>query len=355
MVAPNREIANKFFPFNISAMSNSVEVYNLSEDINMDETRGRSIALSPISSRATSTHSSTLSIPYVDRMKVQNNNFFWFNQTEQENFQLSYTSLKEGNSDDQNRNQVSVAANPTKNTREQYVSIKDLVLNFSCSSNKNMFNMQLPYDIDQALDFKSWDSNFHAISLHGSMLHLVLDIKYIKESLRRIQKYILDKSIEGDKANNVKDLEGVSEVAWGFISALYESHWDQLIADKNNLSFRCKIKAQFSLQIIKETSPKKGKDIDKPGAISVFPLPIPAKSPKEVVKISKFFKKNLDNKGKKSYAQALSANTNTARETLKIKEVFPNLQNKKIENIQKIISNGSKTKPQLKMTTKRPS
>ena len=141
MVAPNIEIANKFFPFNISAMSNSVEVHNLSEDINMDETRGRSIAPSSISSRATSTHSNTLSIPYVDRMKVQNNNFFWLNQTEQENFQLSYTSLKKGNSDDQNKNQVSVVADSTKNTREQYISIKDLVLNFSCSSNKNMFNM----------------------------------------------------------------------------------------------------------------------------------------------------------------------------------------------------------------------
>jgi len=55
------------------------------------------------------------------------------------------------------------------------------------------------------------------------------------------------------------------------------------------------------------------------------------------------------------YAQASSANTNTARETLKIKEVFPNLQNKKIENIQKIISDGGKTKPQLNMTTKRQS
>ena len=118
MVVPNREIVNKFFPCNILAMSNSVEVHNLSEDINMDETRGRSIALSPISSRATSTHSNALYIPYVDRMEAQNNNSSWFNQTEQENFQLLYASLKRGNSDDQNRNQVSVAADPTNNMRE---------------------------------------------------------------------------------------------------------------------------------------------------------------------------------------------------------------------------------------------
>ena len=41
-----------------------------------------------------------------------------------------------------------------------------------------------------------------------------------------------------------------------------------------------------------------------------------------------------------------------ARETLKIKEVFPNLQNKKIENIQKIISSEGKPKPWFNMTTK---
>ena len=133
------------------------------------------------------------------------------------------------------------------------------------------------------------------------------------------------------------------------------SYWNQLIADKNNLSFRHKVKAQFSLQTIKETSPKKDKDIDKLATVSVLPPPIPAKSSKKVVEISKFFKKNSDNKGKKSYTQASSANTNTVRETLKIKKVFPNLQNKKIENIQKIISSDGKTKPQLNMTTKGPS
>jgi len=45
-------------------------------------------------------------------------------------------------------------------------------------------------------------------------------------------------------------------------------------------------------------SSQKGKNIDKLAAVSVLLLPIPAKSPKEVVKISKIFKKNPDNKGK---------------------------------------------------------
>ena len=42
------------------------------------------------------------------------------------------------------------------------------------------------------------------------------------------------------------------------------------------------------------------------------------------------------------------------RETLKIKEVFPSLQNKKIEQVQKIISGVTKPKPHINMTTKEP-
>ena len=42
-------------------------------------------------------------------------------------------------------------------------------------------------------------------------------------------------------------------------------------------------------------------------------------------------------------------------ETLKIKEAFPNLQNKKIEQVQKLISGNSKPKLYINMTTKRPS
>jgi len=44
--------------------------------------------------------------------------------------------------------------------------------------------------------------------------------------------------------------------------------------------------------------PKKGKETDKLASVSVITPPISAKSPKEVVKISRFFKKKIDNKEK---------------------------------------------------------
>ena len=83
--------------------------------------------------------------------------------------------------------------------------------------------------------------------------------------------------------------------------------------------------------------------------------PILAKSPKEVNKISKYFKRNPFFSQKKSYTQVLSRYTNIARETLKIKKAFSSFQNKKIEQVQKIISDEGKPKPQINMTTKDPS
>ena len=94
--------------------------------------------------------------------------------------------------------------------------------------------------------------------------------------------------------------------------------------------------------------------------VSILPPSIPAKLPKKVNKISKFFKKNPSpNVNKKSYAQASSNGsnsngTNTARETLKIKKAFSSLQNKKIKQIQKIISKVTNPKPCINITTKRP-
>jgi len=69
--------------------------------------------------------------------------------------------------------------------------------------------------------------------------------------------------------------------------------------------------------------------------------------PKEVNEISKYFKKN-NTLQKKLYAQASSKpqSFNAMMNTIKIKEMFPNLQNQKIDQVQKIINTGeSKPKP----------
>jgi len=79
--------------------------------------------------------------------------------------------------------------------------------------------------------------------------------------------------------------------------------------------------------------------------------------PKEVNEISKFFKKNNQPTEKKdirkSYVQVFFSTTST-REVLKIKETFPNLQAKKIKNIQKIINGKGKPKPRISIMMKGP-
>ena len=106
---------------------------------------------------------------------------------------------------------VSKVADTNNDSRQQYVANKDLALNINSLSENNMVNVQLNYNINQALDLESCDGNFQAISLYGSMKHLVSDIKNAKDSLTRMCKYILGKFIDGDKANSIKDLESFSK------------------------------------------------------------------------------------------------------------------------------------------------
>ena len=225
---------------------------------------------------------------------------------------------------------------------------------------ENVFNIQLNYNLDQALDSESWDGNFHAVSLHGSMKHIASDVLSIKNSLLRIKKYISDKSINSDKANNFKDLSGMGKSIWEFISSVYNLHWDALFVDKNNITLRNKVKSKFASQVKVPQTLNKGKDIPKPTFVSFIPPLILAKSPKEVKEISKFFNKIKKPTMKKLYVQVLTPkpyssdkSSNIAMNTLKIKKTFPNLPNKKIDSIYKVInSSNDKAKLRLNMTTK---
>ena len=164
-----------------------------------------------------------------------------------------------------------------------------------------------------------------------------------------MHKYILGKAIEGDKANSVKDLKDIGKATWEFISSLYEVYWNSLIVDDSKTSFRNKVKSKFSSQIVKAPINVKGKESIKPTYVSSLLPSIPVKSPKKVNEIFKYFKVNSPLAQRKSYTQVSFKLTtlNIAMETLKIKEAFPNLQNKKIKQVQKLISGNSKPKPYI--------
>jgi len=96
---------------------------------------------------------------------------------------LGSFSLEYATQEGQN-NQVSKVADTTPNMREQHIPAVGPVLNHLPS--KNIVNIQLNYDPDQALDLESWDGNFHAVSLYESMKHLASNALNIKESLFRM-------------------------------------------------------------------------------------------------------------------------------------------------------------------------
>jgi len=155
-----------------------------------------------------------------------------------------------------------------------------------------------------------WNSNFHPISLHGSIDHIASDAKNIKNILNFIARYISNKQVNSSKSNNLENFNSIGEVTWNFISSVYQANWDSLYADKQSNSLKRKIAVKFTLKI-QLTSGKNNKDINKPTLANIkrIPLPISAKSQTEVNVISKYFKSNKPanniKQPSKSYAQAL--------------------------------------------------
>ena len=116
---------------------------------------------------------------------------------------------------------ISKAADSSSNIRKQHgQNIVQALNNSTMNNNGEVFNIQLNYDVNQTLDPESQNSKFRTVFLHRSIKHLTSDIKNIKELLQRIQRYILSKTINGNKANDIKNLKGISKVAWEFILAL---------------------------------------------------------------------------------------------------------------------------------------
>jgi len=199
------------------------------------------------------------------------------------------------------------------------------------------------------------------------MEHLASDAKNIKDSLTFMAKYIGNKQIDPAKSNNLEDFKDIGEAIWNFVSSVYQSKWDSLIADKNNKSLREKIVDKLTLKIIL-LSNCSNKTMAKPipACIEKMPSLILAKLQKEVNQISKYFRNtkpvNSLNTVNKSYAQAskqsdvqTSKQANNTTKVIKIKNTFPALNAQKIDQIYKIINSSLKSKLHIQITTKDPS
>ena len=164
--------------------------------------------------------------------------------------------------------------------------------------------------------------------------------------------------------NDLSDFNGMEDVIWNFISAVYGAKWDVLYTDNKTNTLRAKILFKFTPRTPTSNGNNK-KDLPKSTLATINkapPLPpLPAKSKKKINTILKYFhsKKNMVESSNqssnpsfgKSYAQASKPSANTSK-ILKIKETFPSLNAQKIDQVNNIINGQTKAKPHIKMTTK---
>ena len=316
------------------------------------------------------------SIAYHEKME-QNNAMIIDDDSNDSSLALSYEDKQE------RAIRVSKVADLQNNTRPQCNSLNasnptpQCVLNKDHQSNTGnkatqattshedeVINIQLPYDPQAPTEPELWSGSFHPISLHGSIEHFASDAKNIKVSLNFLAKYIQGKQVNGNKVNDLNDFDGMGDAIWNFISSVYASKWDALFTDQKSNTLREKISSKFTPRI-PPTNSHPTKDISKstPVTINKAPPPLLAKSKKEINVISKYFQhkkptttnsKRPINQQNKSYAQASKSMINMS-EVLKIKETFPALNAKKINQVNDIVNGQSKPKPHIKMTTKGPS
>ena len=332
---------------------------------NYNEMRGRSPFIDKNTSRDSSISSTKSSVAYHKKMANNGMNF-----NDDNSPALSYEEEYE------KALRVSKAAKHLTNMRLQDNSLHIPKPTSQCIINEEQcftpqrgptaqneestfINIPLPYNLDTPTDPEIYSGNFHPVSLHGSIKHLASDIKNIKDSLKFMTKYITNKKIDSSKANDLVDLKDIGEAVWNFISSVYDVNWDVLSTDNNSTSLRRKITSKFTSRM-QLTSKKTNKEIKGPSLASIKRLspPILAKSPKEVYKISKFFKSNkldkLASNNSKSYAQASKQNASMAK-VIKIKETFPSISAKEIDQINNIVKRPFKTKPCIQIMTKGPS
>jgi len=213
MVVPNRDLGNMHFLF--SAFTTSTQMNPLPSALEMDidsvdnydNIRKRTHSSSNTSTRSASVVLQASSLPYYERMVI-NNDFSDKEIMEPiDSSQLSYSG------DGQGKNHDSIVTDPILPQCASNEALAHNTYNGQCVGNNDIINIQLPYNPNQPMEPELWDSNFGRIFLHGSLEHLPSDASSIKTSFIHMAKYIKNKKIDIIKSNSVKELQGIGKAA----------------------------------------------------------------------------------------------------------------------------------------------
>jgi len=326
MVAPIRDLGNKYVFF--SSNMHSLQSFQLptvfssnhtgidqffagSSPDNYNEVRGRTISPSVQVSRDLLVFSTKSSVAYYERMEHNNTTIENINMDNVSPGLPYETTQKKAiwvsKAADTNNNAVTMIQQqhvPYEYPNTTSAHSPNMTL---AHSDNTVINILLPYGPNALTEPDLWDSSFHPISLHSSMEHLALDAKSIKDLLNFMVKYISNKQVNPVRSNDLNDFKDIEKVLWNLISWVYQFRWDSLSVDKNTKFLREKISAKLTPRIIPTPShSNKASDKTTSASIKKMPSPIPVKSQKEVIQISKFFKniKPTNIMSTKSYVQA---------------------------------------------------
>jgi len=85
----------------------------------------------------------------------------------------------------------------------------------------DVINIQLQYNPQAPTEPDLWTGSFHLISLHSSIEQIASDAKNIKDFLNFMARYITNKQINSNKANDLEEFKGMGDFIWNFISSVY--------------------------------------------------------------------------------------------------------------------------------------
>ena len=214
------------YPLSNMGMNKSMGV----NPVNNIKIRGRSSCIEKNLSRDTSMSSTYSSVIYHERVTM-NNGMDIDSDMPIESPTLSYETEQEKQS------RLSKATETSNNTRPQGVNNRVSSMQLDCvdhvSPNKtrgevpcddddNVINIQIAYNPNAPTEPELWSGNFQSISLHGSIKHIASNTKSIKDSLNFMAKYISNKKVNLKTANDLKDLDSISDLVWNFISSVYQ-------------------------------------------------------------------------------------------------------------------------------------
>jgi len=142
----------------------------------MNELGGRSMSSSLKTLKELLTHSDLSSIFFVDRIEAQSKDLIWANQTEQELFQLSYTSHKEGENNNSERAKTN---NNTSSTCVEDINNSKVNTNLP----HGFESVPLAYSDNQPTNHNSWNNQTNPILIFRTEETKVIDMNNIKLSL----------------------------------------------------------------------------------------------------------------------------------------------------------------------------